>query len=81
VPKVTLKVCKTCALPEPYLRASLERLKAAHGDSLKLIERKCLDVCREWAAVQLGREVIVVAESEVGGFEAKISAAVAKAKR
>jgi hypothetical protein len=73
--RVRLQVCATCALIEPYIRASLERLSAAHRDAVEIVPEKCLDVCEKLGALKLGEEVLLLAEAEIHTLEEKVAAA------
>jgi hypothetical protein len=74
--KITLRACEGCALSQPYLRESVARLIATHGDALAVVSEECLDVCLELGAFKLGEEPLLVAEDGVKDFEAAISEAV-----
>jgi hypothetical protein len=74
--KITLRACEGCALSQPYLRESVARLIATHGDDLSVVAEECLDVCLELGAFKLGEEPLLVAEDGVLDFEAAIAEAV-----
>lgn len=75
---LTLEICQCCALREPYVTAAVERIWAEHGDAVEIVPRKCLDVCRESAAVKVGGEVMLVRPEDVARLESKVREALQK---
>ncbi len=75
---VRVEVCSCCAIKEKHVADAVARIRAEHGENVEIIERKCLDVCLEAAAVKVEQEVLLVRESDVETFEDKVRAARAK---
>lgn len=58
--RLTVEVCKCCALSEPHISEAVDRIQTEHGEAVEIIPRKCLDICLEAAAVKVGGTVMVV---------------------
>lgn len=72
---VRVEVCSCCASKERHVADAVTRIRAEHGDQVEIIERKCLDVCLESAAVKVAGEIMLVKESDVPAFEGKVRSA------
>lgn len=71
-----MEVCSCCAMSEQHVQDAVARIRSEHGDRVEIIERKCLDVCKEFAAVKVGEEILLVPEDAVPEMEEKVRAAV-----
>lgn len=76
--RMTLEVCKCCAMSEKHVADAVDRIRAEHGDTVEIISRDCLDVCLESAAVKVAGEVMVVRPDDVPTLESKVREALAK---
>lgn len=57
---------------------AVARIRSEHGARVEIVERQCLDVCQESAAVKVADEILLVPESAIPSFAAKVRAAVTK---
>jgi hypothetical protein len=73
-----LLVCSCCGSKEAHIADTVARLKAEYGDRLEVAEVKCLDVCKEFGAVQVGDEAMMVRPEDVAGLEEKVRKAMAQ---
>ncbi len=76
--KVTLEVCKCCAMSESYIADSVARLRERYGERLEVVERRCLDVCKEHGAVKVEGEIMVLKPTDIPTFEEKVHQAAGK---
>ncbi|MFZ5815767.1 MAG: hypothetical protein ACOY93_10760 [Bacillota bacterium] len=76
--RLTLEVCKCCALKEKHVADAVDRIRSEHGADVEILPRNCLDVCLESAAVKVGTEVMLVRPEDVPAFESKVRAALQK---
>lgn len=75
---VKLEVCSCCGIKEAYIKEGVERIRAEHGDKVKIVEQKCLDICAEFGAVKLGDKIMTLRPEDVANLEAEVRQAVAK---
>lgn len=67
-----LVVCSCCGSKEAHIADTVARLKAEYGDRLEIAEVECLDVCKEFGAVQVGTDAMMVRPEDVPALEAKV---------
>lgn len=72
---VKVEVCSCCAMSEAHVAEAVARIRAEHGDRVEIIERKCLDVCKESAAVKVAEEIMLLPPEAVAEFEQRVRAA------
>ncbi|MFZ5827525.1 MAG: hypothetical protein ACOY94_24750 [Bacillota bacterium] len=75
--RLTLEVCKCCAMSEKYVADAVDRIRAEHGDTVEIVSRNCLDVCLENAAVKVAGEIMTVRPEDVETLESKVRVALA----
>lgn len=76
--RLTLEVCKCCALNEQHIAGAIDRIRAEHGEAVEIIPRKCLDICKDSGAVKVGSEVMLVRPADVPDLESKVRTALTK---
>lgn len=72
VSEVRLEVCICCALKEQHIAGAVARIRSQHGERVEIVERKCLDVCKEYGAVKLGEEVMLIKPGDEVELEERV---------